>query len=107
LEVGVQDLNCTVSTICDIDITALSANTYQVEGCTGDCSATYNVVSGAGSATLNSSGVLTVTNTSGQSTYFEMLVTISTKFCTLVVKVSSIPPSNSSLDIQILSQSAN
>lgn len=107
LEVGVQNLNCTVSTICDIGITALSANTYQVEGCTGDCNATYTTISGNGSAVLNSNGVLTISNTTLNNGYLEMMVTVTSKLCTIQIKVSSIPPSNSSLDIEVLNQTSN
>lgn len=106
LQINVQASRCSVSTDCDVTISALSATTYQVNGCDGDCSSSFVVSSGTGSASLNSSGVLTITNTSGEG-YFEMTVYVRTKFCTVVVKVNSVPPSNSGLNLEVVSQTSN
>jgi len=109
LQIAVVIPPCIKESTCDIAMTALSGNTFQLSGCDGTCSIqTVSAPYGTGSvSTPDVNGVVTVTYTTGS--YFERIVKVNgpSNRCILTVKISSVPPSNNQLNLEVISLSEN
>lgn len=100
---------CVYDKGCDLSIVATGQYTYQVNsGTSNDFALTQTSVSGTATAVITPAGAITVTPDPDHK-YFELILTITNQKqgCTMTVRITSVPPGNTQLSMEIISQTQN